>query len=340
MDAPPSFPRRTSTSRSPFVVDFDDLDRGLLHALQVDGRAPFRRIAEVLGVSDQTVARRYARLRSGQSLRVIGVSDPAVVGDDQWMVRARCAPDAAPEIADALARRPDTSWISLNSGGTEIACSLRAADAVAAGEMLLARLPRTPRVLDVDAQQVLHVFYGGAHEPFTKLGPLDDAQVARLTEHLPDTAPPPRLDDVDRRLLRLLRADGRTAVEDLARGCGTSASTVRRRLHDLRAGGLLFLDVDVAPDAGDVRMRTMLYLSVLPADLDAAGRELARHTEVPFAAATTGRTNVFASVASPDAPSLYRYLTTKVAALPGVQGVETAPVIRTVKAADTHYRAR
>jgi hypothetical protein len=29
-----------------------------------------------------------------------------------------------------------------------------------------------------------------------------------------------------------------------------------------------------------------------------------------------------------------------VAALPGVQGVETAPVIRTVKAADTHYRAR
>lgn len=52
------------------------------------------------------------------------------------------------------------------------------------------------------------------------------------------------------------------------------------------------------------------------------------------------RTNVYASVAGPDAPSLYRYLTTRVAALPGVQGVETAPVIRTVKAAGTHHRAR
>jgi DNA-binding Lrp family transcriptional regulator len=322
------------------VVEFDDLDHGLLHALQVDGRAPFRRIAEVLGVSDQTVARRYARLRSAQALRVIGVSDPAVVGDDQWLVRARCAPDAAPEIADALARRPDTSWISLNSGGTEIACSLRASDTTAAGEMLLARLPRTPRVLDVSAHQVLHAFYGGAHEPFTKQGTLDDEQVARLTEHVPEAGPPPRLDDVDRRILRLLRVDGRAAVEDLARECGTSPSTVRRRLHDLRAGGLLYLDVDVAPESHALPMRTMLYLSVLPADLDAAGQALAQHAEVPFAAATTGRTNVYASVASPDAPALYRYLTTKVAALPGVQGVETAPVIRTVKAAGTHYPAR
>ncbi|WP_280393334.1 AsnC family protein [Nocardia wallacei] len=32
-----------------------------MHALQVDGRAPFSRIADVLGVSDRTVARRSAR---------------------------------------------------------------------------------------------------------------------------------------------------------------------------------------------------------------------------------------------------------------------------------------
>ncbi|HEY2196029.1 MAG TPA: Lrp/AsnC family transcriptional regulator [Actinomycetospora sp.] len=221
----------------------------------------------------------------------------------------------------------------------EIACSLRASDTVAAGEMLLSRLPRTPRVLDVSAHQALHVFYGGAHEPFTEQGPLDEDQVAQLTAHVPAAVPPPRLDDVDRRILRLLRADGRAAVEDLARECGTSPSTVRRRLHDLRAGGLLYLDVDVSPDAHDLPMRTMLYLTC-PRTSTPPGRAPAGHAEVPFAAATTGRTNVYATVASPDAPALYRYLTTKVAALPGVQGVETAPVIRTVKAAGTHYPAR
>jgi DNA-binding Lrp family transcriptional regulator len=321
------------------MAEFDDVDRALVHALQIDGRAPFRRVAEVLGISDQTVARRYARLRSVRALRVIGFSDPIAVGDDQWHVRLRCAPDASLEIADALARRPETSWIGLISGGTEVSCSFRARG-TAADEMLLHRLPRTPRILDVSAHEILHVFYGGAREPFTKQGALSDEQVQRLAEHVPDPIPAPRLDDVDRHLLDLLRVDGRAPVEDMARACGTSASTVRRRLHDLRGSGLLYLDVDVDPEVMDLRLRTMLWLTVAPADLDAAGRALAAHPEVPFAAATAGRSNILASVANADAAGLYRYLTTRVATLPGVQAVETAPVIRTVKAAGTHYPAR
>ncbi|MFE2097462.1 AsnC family protein [Streptomyces sp. PTD9-10] len=39
----------------------DDLDRALIHALHRDGRAPFSRIAGVLGVSARTIARRSRR---------------------------------------------------------------------------------------------------------------------------------------------------------------------------------------------------------------------------------------------------------------------------------------
>ncbi|MEV5322939.1 MULTISPECIES: AsnC family protein [unclassified Nonomuraea] len=58
----------------------DELDRRLIHALQLDARAPFSRIAEVLGVSDQTVARRYRRLRSAGLLRVVAVPPPDSTG--------------------------------------------------------------------------------------------------------------------------------------------------------------------------------------------------------------------------------------------------------------------
>ncbi|HEV2635121.1 MAG TPA: AsnC family transcriptional regulator [Actinocrinis sp.] len=51
----------------------DLLDVQLLHALQIDGRAALILIAEVLGVSDQTVARRYQRLRAAGLLRVRGL---------------------------------------------------------------------------------------------------------------------------------------------------------------------------------------------------------------------------------------------------------------------------
>jgi len=98
----------------------DELDRGIVHALHIDGRAPFSRIAQVLGVSDQTVARRYRRLCSAGSLRVVGVPDARRLGWVEWFVRVQVMPDAAVPVADALARRKDTSWVCLISGGTQI----------------------------------------------------------------------------------------------------------------------------------------------------------------------------------------------------------------------------
>ncbi len=53
----------------------DELDQKVLQALQLDGRAPFSRIAAVLGVWDQTIARRYKRMRSSGNLRVVGMTD-------------------------------------------------------------------------------------------------------------------------------------------------------------------------------------------------------------------------------------------------------------------------
>ena len=317
---------------------FDDLDRGLLHALQIDGRAPFRRIGEVLGVSDQTVARRYARLRRARALRVLGLRDPTVVDDAQWLLWIRAAPDAASEIAEALARRTDVSWVSLCAGGTEIVGTVYGAGV---DPLLLEVIPRTPHVLDVRAEQVLRVFYGGAGEPFAKLGPLSAEQVARLTEHLPPPIDAPvAIDAVDRQLLDLLRDDGRAPVEQLATAIATSTPTVRRRLRDLRASGALHFDVDVDLAVLQISLRTVLRVTVGPRDLDAAGRELATPREVAFAAATTGSTNLFASVATADVAALYRYLTTAAAALPGVHEIHTSPVLRTVKAATTRFDVR
>ncbi|MEV0236074.1 AsnC family transcriptional regulator [Nonomuraea sp. NPDC050786] len=65
----------------------DELDRAIVHALHVDGRAPFNRIAKVLGVSDQTVARRYRRLRSDGLLTVVGQLEARRLGWVQWFVR-------------------------------------------------------------------------------------------------------------------------------------------------------------------------------------------------------------------------------------------------------------
>jgi DNA-binding Lrp family transcriptional regulator len=320
----------------PMVLDiYDDIDRRLVHALQIDARAPFRRVAEVLGVSDQTVARRYGRLREIGAVRVVALGAPDVLRDVHWTVRIRVDPAGLDEVAAALARREDTGWIQACSGGAEIVGSVHGRER---DPELLRALPTTAGVRDVQADRVLRVFYGGPGQPFTKHGPLDDAQVRELARHLPAPgAPPARLDDTDRRLLAVLREDGRTGVDRIARLVGVSTGTARRRLGDLRAGGALLFDVDVGLDVLDLATHTLVRLAVHPGELTAAGTRLAGLPEVAYAAATTGTTNLFASVTTADTAELYRFLTTAVAELPGLRSVETTPVQRTYKAERTAY---
>lgn len=307
---------------------FDRLELEILHALQIDGRAPFSTIAAVLGVSDQTVARRYARLRSVKGVRVTGRTDPERVGEVSWFVRVRCTPDVARSVGQALARRADTSWVKLTSGGTEIVAVVRASTGRDSEALLLEKLPRTPHVLDVSAHCLLHVFFGG---PEGVVDALSAEQVSRLRLPPATAGAPGPLDDDDRRLLALLERDGRTGFAALAAATGRPATTLRRRLAQLRAGGAVYFDVDFDYRRLDLTSQTMLWLSVAPDQLVAAGNALAAHPEVSFVAATTGSTNLYASVLCHDPSALFRYLTTRVAALPAVQRMETAPVIRALK---------
>ncbi|MET9660315.1 Lrp/AsnC family transcriptional regulator [Streptomyces sp. NPDC006510] len=313
----------------------ETLDLKLVHALYVDGRASFRRIAAVLGVSEQTVARRYRRLRETGAVRVVGRLDPRYLGHaEEWVMRLRCAPSATLAVAQALAQRPDTYRIRLASGGTEIVCHMQTPDQRVRDTLLLDTLPATRQVTSIDAHQVLRVFRGGPdgwHAPITSLGP---EQVAELTPPPPDQAPLD-LDDGDRLLLGELAHDGRMHHAALAASTGWHESTVRRRITHLRDSGALYFGVDFDEYQLGYSSHTVLWISVTPAALDAAGTALARHPHIAHAAATTGPTNLMATVFCADADALYDFITDRVGSLPGIQTVQTAPVLRIVKRAAT-----
>jgi DNA-binding Lrp family transcriptional regulator len=89
------------------TVTLDELDRQVLQALQLDGRASFRLIGQVLGVSENTVARRYRNLCT-LGLRTVARAVPARLGHTEWIMRIQVTPDAATPLAQSLARLPET----------------------------------------------------------------------------------------------------------------------------------------------------------------------------------------------------------------------------------------
>ena len=175
--------RRFSTFASVSLVEsitVDDLDRQLAQCLGIDGRASFSAIAEVLGVSDQTVARRYRRLRSTGVLRVVGLKYPKSTGYASWFLRLRCVPGSGEAIAAALAKRPDTAWVQLLSGDTEVLCSLHG-DSASGSESLLTRMPRSGRIVAVTMYSRLHMFTGGPDAlGFMDVLPLDRVAPLRV----------------------------------------------------------------------------------------------------------------------------------------------------------------
>ena len=135
----------------------------------------------------------------------------------------------------------------------------------------------------------------------------------------------------DEPLLAELGRDGRTPYAALATAIHWHESTVRRRIEELCRSGLLHFEVDLDARCLGMNVSALLWLKVEPSRLEAVGQALAGHPEVPFAAATTGPSNVVVTALFRDTQHLYEYLTGPLASLPGVSSVETAPIIRTLK---------
>lgn len=106
----------------------DAVDKGIIEALQVNGREAFRRIAVTLGVSEATVRARYTRLCDDDIVQVTAVTNPLGLGyEAQAMIGVRTTgpPEA---IADEIGRWPEADYVVLTAGQFDILAELLCAD--------------------------------------------------------------------------------------------------------------------------------------------------------------------------------------------------------------------
>ena len=108
----------TETMRGPVTRprSLDAIDRGIIEALQENGRAPFRAIAAHVGVSEATVRSRYSRLVDDGILLVTGVTNPLGLGfEAQAMIGIKTSGDPEP-VADEIAGWDEASYVVVAAG--------------------------------------------------------------------------------------------------------------------------------------------------------------------------------------------------------------------------------
>jgi len=132
------------------------------------------------------------------------------------------------------------------------------------------------------------------------------------------------LDDIDRRLIELLRANGRLPAAKLAASLGVSRGTVQNRIDRLVQGGVIggftiWLRSDIESDA----VRALIALEVRSSDIKPVVAQLKRMPEVVRTFSTNGRWDLVAEIQTRDLAGLDAAIT-HIRQVSGVSHSETS----------------
>ena len=137
------------------------------------------------------------------------------------------------------------------------------------------------------------------------------------------------LDALDKALIGTLFDNGRLAASEIAVRLGISTPTVRGRLRQLVAAGVLRVAAVVNASETPELTIAIVGLSLERYNLDEMVERMAALDEVSWAAVVTGRYDIIAEVVSTDGMNgLYDFLNASLQKLGGVQSSEVFVVMK------------
>ena len=105
------------------------------------------------------------------------------------------------------------------------------------------------------------------------------------------------MDDTDRRLIALLRSDGRASVASLAKALGVSRGTVQNRMARLAADGTIVgYTVRLKPDVAEPRIHAFMTVAVEGNQVEAVIKALRGEPAVTALYSTNGRWDIVAEL--------------------------------------------
>ncbi len=147
--------------------------------------------------------------------------------------------------------------------------------------------------------------------------------------------PVTRLDDIDRKILAELQADGRMTNVELARRVGISAPPCLRRVRTLEDAGFVkgyHADVDARALGFEVQVFAMVGLvSQAEADLSAFEDRCRNWPLVRECHMLNGEVDFVLKCVAPDLSTFQSFLTEELTAAENVASVKTSLVIRVAK---------
>jgi len=141
----------------------------------------------------------------------------------------------------------------------------------------------------------------------------------------------PHLDDVDHRIIALLRDDGRMAYRAIAREMGLTEATVRGRVRRLEESNTMRVVAVTDIEAAGYNMLLAVGVQVESRTPESVARDMAAIPEVFSVNVVVGTHDIEALVVAEDQNALHTLLLEKLAQVPGVRRLTPSLAVDVLK---------
>lgn len=140
-----------------------------------------------------------------------------------------------------------------------------------------------------------------------------------------------KIDELDKSLLALLAKNGRISAAEMARLVDANERTVANRVNSLIEHGYISIIGVIHGKPFGYTVMADIFCKVEVTNLDEVARKIAEYPEVRYVAISFGDQDISVQVMARTTEELYRFVSEKLARLPGIERTNTVIVPRVVK---------
>lgn len=287
---------------------FDDISFKIMLELSRDGRCSNAKLAQRLGISVLTVAkRREALIREGV-VAIKAVPNPVKMG---YQAQAFIGLDVDLRKTDSIcAQLMDNSHVNL------------ALTIFGRFDVLLLVYFREWGMLQSFIKEELPRIDGVNHVATFLVSEIKKRYQGMFPDNL-STSKPKQIDEIDHKLIKELIRDGDPKYAELAKKLGISTSTVSRRVASLIKEDIIRILAIPNPAKLGYSANAFVFLQADLAKVDKICDQLSDYPEVNVVMKLMNDYEIMFSINSPNPETLFEFIKSRVANIDGVLNTET-----------------
>lgn len=144
--------------RRSLYPQLDDMDYGIVRALQENARLPFTQIAKELGVTEKTIRMRVQQMQDEGVLSLVGIVNPVKAGlNVQSFVQIAVEAQRLDEVVASLNEIVEVRLVVLTSGDYQLITQILVRNYEELSQFLMNKLNKIPGILRVNVINELKI---------------------------------------------------------------------------------------------------------------------------------------------------------------------------------------